>query len=303
MRRIMVLLIFLAVFFMPASAGARNEVHLSSVSVDVWPEYDQSAVLVIYHITLDPGTVLPATFILHVPAQAEISAVAIEDQNGSLLNAPYDRAIQGQWAELTITANSLQVQVEYYDALMKSDSVRHIVFEWNGDYQVSGLDINFLEPVGAIDVKLNPGPHDSSVGQSGLINDHVITGPLTAGQHFILKVDYKRLTDSLSIVSSPVQPVTTPGANTPGRISVSGILPWVLLGIGVLLLIGGMIGFTVWRRGGSRNSVIKKQHQPRRKENEDEDELVYCQQCGKRSQPGDVYCRTCGTRLRHDSAD
>jgi uncharacterized OB-fold protein len=65
-----------------------------------------------------------------------------------------------------------------------------------------------------------------------------------------------------------------------------------------------MIGFIVWRRG-SRKSVIKKRHQSRRKENEneDKDELIYCQQCGKRSQPGDVYCRTCGTRLRRDSVD
>jgi hypothetical protein len=297
MRRIMVFLILLVGFFLSVPVSAQNDVHFSSVSVDVWPEYDQSAVLVIYHISLDPGTILPASLTLHVPAQAEISAVAIEDQNGSLLNAPYDRSVQGQWAELKITANSLLVQVEYYDALLKSDSIRHIVFEWTGDYQVPGLDINFLEPVGAIDVKLDPGPLDSSTGQDGLTNDHVITGGLAAGQHFVLKVDYKRLSDSLSIVNSPVQPVTTPGPNTPGRISMAGILPWILLGIGVLLLMAGIIGFVAWRRG-RKSPVVKKPRQPR--QTETEDELIYCQQCGKRSQPGDVFCRTCGTRLLRD---
>jgi hypothetical protein len=81
---------------------------------------------------------------------------------------------------------------------------------------------------------------------------------------------------------------------------MTGILPWVLAGIGVLLIAVGVVGFAVWQRGGQRSSTIRRQT-PQHKEGEGE--FIYCHQCGKRAQPGDIFCRTCGTRLRRGSAD
>jgi len=129
MRKLIVALALLAVLFLPAPAGAHGDIHFSLVSVDVWPECDQPAVLVVYHITLAPGTVLPATLTIKIPADARVNAVAVVDPANDLINAPYESAVQGKWAVLTITANSLQVQVEYYDALVKANTERHIVFD------------------------------------------------------------------------------------------------------------------------------------------------------------------------------
>jgi hypothetical protein len=296
----MMVLALLAIFLVPALVRAQGEVRLSSVSVDIWPEYDQPAVLVIYHITLAPDAALPATLTVRVPAGAQVNAVAIVDPVRGLLSAPYERVMQEEWAVLTISANSLQVQVKYYEALVKNGTARHIVFKWAGDYAVDMLEANFLQPLGAENVTLSPLPMKTGPGQDGLTNYRDQTTHLGAGQIYTLTIDYQRQTDNVSISGLPVQAASPPGADTPGRVSMTGVLPWVLAGIGALLIVAGVIGFVVWQRGG-RGSTARQRQAPRRGKRAAES--IYCQQCGKRAQPGDVFCRTCGKRLRRGPAD
>ena len=300
MRRLILMLTLLIVLLVPVPVQAQGEVRLSLVSVDIWPEYDQPAVLMVYHITLASGTTLPASLTVRIPSGVQINAVAVVDPVKGLLNAPYDNTVQGQWSVLKITTNSLQVQVEYYATLVKNGSARHIAFEWAGDYAVDKLDVNFLRPLGAESVSISLAPMDTSPGQDGLTNYRIQTANLAAGQSFALTIDYQRQTDDLSIASLPVQAASTPGPDTPGRVSMTGILPWVLAGIGMLLIVAGIVGFVAWQRGG-QGSVAGRRHMPHRKESEDE--FIYCHQCGKRAQPADVFCRTCGTRLKRASAD
>ncbi len=300
MRKMILILALFIFLITPANGKAQGETHLSLLSVDIWPEYDQPAVLVIYRITLAPGTSLPANLAIRIPVGTQINAVAVKDSAGGLINSPYENTLQGKWSVLKMTTNSLQVQVEFYEPLVKDGNTRHIKFEWAGDYPVDRLDANFLQPLGAEDISMNLTPTDTSPGQDGLTNYHIQTVNLTAGQSFLLTIDYKRQTDDLSNSGQPVQAASTPGPDTPGRISMTGILPWVLAGIGILLIVSGVVAFFVWQRGSQGSSKSKK---PARKLGENEDGFTYCHQCGKRAQPGDIFCRTCGTRLKRGSTE
>ena len=300
MRKLVLVLAILIVMLIPNSIRAQDELHLSLVSVDIWPEYDQPAVLMIYRITLAPETSLPASLSLRIPSGAQINAVAVVDPIKGLVNTPYDSSIQGQWSVLKIPTNSLQVQVEYYTPLAKDGINRHIVFEWPGDYVLDTLEANFLRPLEAGSVTISLPPIDTSPGQDGLTNYRVRAVSLAADQSFTLKIDYQRNTDALSISSLPVQAVTTPGPDTPGHISMTGILPLILAGIGMLLIVAGIIGFVVWQRGAQGSQLARVRVA---KGEENEDEFIYCHQCGKRAQPGDIFCRTCGTRLKKGSED
>ena len=63
-------------------ALAQSEVKLSSMEVDLWPEYDRPNVLVIYRITLPPTTTLPVDLSFRIPAAAgEPSAVAVRQMS------------------------------------------------------------------------------------------------------------------------------------------------------------------------------------------------------------------------------
>jgi hypothetical protein len=299
MRRCVTILAVLAVFWLSTPAMAQGEVKLSAVSVNIWPEYDQPSVLVIYHISISPDTTLPVSINLRIPAQAEVYAVAISDPTNALLNTPYDRTVQGAWATLAITANSKDVQVEYYDTLEKNGTARHIVFEWAGDYSVDSFSVALQQPVGATGMVTNPTLPQNPIGQDGFIYFVSAPQPLTAGQPFTLTADYQKQTDTLSTSGLPVQPTQPINTNTPGRVTMSALLPWILAGVGVLLIVFGIVGgFYMWNKGTRRTNAARKRHEQIQAVGETEE--VYCHQCGKRAQPGDVFCRTCGMRLQKD---
>jgi hypothetical protein len=300
MRKTMLLLILLVAFLAPIHVLAQGEPRLSQLSVDIWPEYDQPAVLTIYHITLAPATKLPANLAIRIPPNAQINAVAIMDSSNVLLDAPYNKTIQGKWALIKIATYSLQVRVEYYMPLVKNGTVRNILFEWAGDYAVDRLNVNFQKPFSAESVSISIAPTDTNPGPDGLTNYHIQKANLAAGEAFSLSINYQRQTDDLSISSQPVQAASTPGPGTQGRVSMTVILPWILAGIGVLLIAAGVVGFVAWQRGG-RGFQNHKKHTHHHTESVDE--FTYCHQCGKRAQPGDVFCRTCGTRLKRGSTE
>jgi hypothetical protein len=298
MRKGFAILAVLVALWVSFPAQAQSEARLSSVSVEIWPEYDQPAVLVICHISLYPDATLPATLNLRVPAQAEVYAVAVADQVSGLLSAPYDRTVQGAWATLTITANSRDMQVEYYDVLVKDGTTRHVVYEWAGDYAVDSFAVALQQPLGATDMVTDPTLTKSSVGQNGFIYYQSAPQLLAAGQSFTLTADYQKATDALSTTGLPVQPTQPLTANTPGRETMNAIL-WVLVGIGGALIVVGILGgLYMWKSGTRRSSALLKRHAPSQQASETGE--VYCNQCGKRAQPGDVFCRTCGMRLRKE---
>lgn len=299
MRKCFTVLAVLVALWVSLPAQAQSEVRLSSVSVELWPEYDQPKVLVIYHISLSPETTLPETLDLRIPAQAEVFAVAIADPVRGLLIAPYDRTVQGSWATLKIASNSQNVQVEYYDALVKNEAARHIIYEWTGDYAVDAFTVTLQQPVGATDMETDPSLTQSNVGQDGFTYYQSAPQPLAAGQSFTLTADYQKATDALSTTGLPVQPTQPLDASTSGRVTMSGVLPWVLAGIGGALVMVGIVGgLYMWKSGTRRSSATRKRHIQPHQASETGD--VYCYQCGKRAQPGDVFCRTCGKRLRKE---
>jgi hypothetical protein len=289
-RRWMAALALLVVLFVPALTRVQDVVRLNAVSVDIWPEYDKPAVLVIYHFVLPSNAALPAELTLHVPA-----SVTVEAQS----NATVESVAQGDQTLLTLTVNSHDVQFEYYEPLVKDGMERHIVFQWLGDYAVGILEVNFLRPSGAENVTLEPQPVDTSPGQNGLLNYHTRELDLASGQTYTLTIDYSRQTNKVSLTGLPIHVIATPGADTAGRVSMTGaIVPWALAGLGALLIIGGVSGFVAWQRGGKRTPANT---QPGLLPDEREADSTYCPRCGERVQAGDAFCRSCGARLRRGS--
>jgi hypothetical protein len=138
-----------------------------------------------------------------------------------------------------------------------------------------------------------------SLDQDGFIYFRSTPQPLAAGQSFTLTADYQKASDSLSITGLPVQPTQPLDTSTTGRVTMSGILPLVLAGIGGALVVVGIVGgLYLWRNGTRRTPSSRKRHVQSQPANENND--VYCNRCGKRAQPGDVFCRTCGMRLKKE---
>jgi hypothetical protein len=297
MRKLILTALLMVVLLFPSGAQAQSSVHFSEVRVEVWPEFDKPAVLVIYHITLASDVTLPATMTVRIPAKE--NAVAYLDASGKLWQLTYESTEEGGWTALTFSAPTNSIQVEYYDTLVTDGTSRHVVYQWPGDYATDSLIINFLQPLDAAGLKLDPAPDSNKTDANGLVQYQIDFSSRAVGKTATLTADYQKTTERLSATVSQVQPSASLDTNAQGKVSLSNYMPWVVGGAGLLLIAVGLaIGLNYWRSTGKVSSEGRKRHVSKRTETDEE--VYYCPQCGKRAQSADQFCRTCGTRLRRD---
>lgn len=303
MRRWLIVLAILITLTISNPAQAKDPVTIQTLEVDIWPEYDQPSVLVIYRITLSPQTKLPAEMVVRIPRSAGVpSAIAEQTANG-LFNLSYSAAgEEGDWLLFSFTTTLPQIQLEYYDSnLLQEGDSRNYVYRWPGDYPVENMSIIVQQPRTATSMRLLPNTGVSGPGNDGLTYFNVPVGDVSEGSTFDLQVTYVK-TDNILTQSQAFEAVT-PAApvnrSTPGRVTLNQVIPWVLGGLGVLLIGIG----TIWyiRTGRQPLPTQTRRHKPTseaRSATAEDTQAVFCHQCGKRAAPGDVFCRICGTKLR-----
>jgi len=301
MRKTIFISIFLALLLaltaVPASAQA--VISLDFLRVQLWPEYDQSAMLVIYDFQVPASASFPQPISIRLPKDADLLAVA-QQVNQNLVNVEYAPLTKdGEWATLSFTANQTGVyHIEYYAPLNKNASARDYTFTWPGDYAVTKLEISLQEPTGATQIKTDPTLPDVAPAADNFIYHHGVFHAVPGGKPFQMKITYSKSDDTLSASGSVVQAAggDLAGNGVAGQSSFTTFLPWILGGLGLILLLGG--GVWYWLSGRAEPKSPRTRHRAGAESESAEDEQIYCGQCGKRAQPGDVFCRSCGTRIR-----
>ncbi len=287
----------------PGQARAQGEVVFKELNVALWPEYDRPSVLVIYRITLADNTTLPTELTLRIPATAEVNAVATRQSDGGLFNVAHTRVVNGAWAEIHFTTSMPGTQVEYYDnTLSTSGQSRTYQYSWSGDYAVDSLGIEVQQPLNATNLVTSPGLGAGKTGQDGLVYYTANIGSLPVGQGFELSLQYEKEGETLSAAGLQVQP-SSPVSGTASslRSKLRSVMPWGLLALGLILIVGG--GIWYWQ-SGKRKEIRQPPHRRRkpavdaREAAEPDEGYIYCHSCGKRAAPGDRFCRACGTQLR-----
>jgi len=296
MRRIVALILFLTILFSFQPVHAQGGPSLSKLDVLIWPEYDQPSVLVIYHITVSPETTLPATMTFRIPAASvKPTAVALGQAVGQVSDqgVNYSVVADGDWVKVNIEVTAPVIQIEYYDPnLSKNGQSREFNYTWPGDYAVQSIYVELQQPYDASQLQTTPVLTDVTTEE---LTYHSGTfGALPAGKPFTLDIKYQKKTDSLSISFMPVDapPVDS---NTSGRVSLTTYLPWLIAGLGVLLITGGLYYYF---RGQPRVKTPSRRRHNISASTEPSQGARYCPQCGTRARAGDRFCRTCGTRMR-----
>lgn len=303
LRLLFVILIGLLALAVPGGPGAAQQnITLSSLQIDLWPEYDHPSTLVVYRIALPPEVALPALLTFRIPAAAgEPNAVAVRDVTGAAFNVAYTREVQGEWAVITFQATLPSAQLEYYDPGLELEGAnRHYVYHWPGDYAVKSALIIVQNPLGATDLQTIPRLATKTQDPSGLIYFGQEIGAMEAGQTFDVTLDYAKETTDLTVDFLNVQPSTPIDADTPGRVNLTDLLPWGLGLAGVLLVAGGAYYWVAGRNRAVPRPAPRNRHRRADAAAETADAQengVFCHQCGKRTGSGDRFCRSCGTKL------
>ncbi|MEW5869801.1 MAG: zinc-ribbon domain-containing protein [Chloroflexota bacterium] len=305
LKRVVIVLVILAAC-LPGAVRAQAGVALAAVEIDLWPEFDQPSMLVIYRLTLSPEVRLPVELGVRIPAAAGTpNAVAARQPDGALFNTPYTMQDDGDWTRLVFQATSPDLQIEYYDpTLSVQGETRHFEYRWPGDYAVAAFMVQVQQPVGASQMRFSPSLGVGETGADGMVYYTQQIGTLTQGQVFSISIDYDKTSDELSAGSVPVEasgPIDSGGTS---RLTGTALLPWLLGLVGVILIVGG--GLWYWQSG--RQTAIPEARRAGRGQRKSPGGAggaqsapngpVYCHQCGKRAAAGDRFCRACGTQLR-----
>jgi hypothetical protein len=299
-----ILLIALLGLWITQPVQAQSNTPLDSLVIQILPEFDRPDVLVIYRLTLATSVSLPAQISLRLPRAAGAPYnVAWEDVDGLLYNLTYTTEVRGDWLQINFTTPSANLQVEYYDPrLEREGQLRKFTFEWNGDFSVQNLVVSVQQPVNAEKMQAYPGFDDGQRLSDGLIYFTNPVGKVDAGTTFKVNVRYEKADDSLTVGMLPVQPAQPLDETTPGRTSASGLLPVFILVVGGVLLVVLVSWFFIRRDREASPSARRYRHKrsPAVSVTEETSSVVYCHQCGRRAEVGDIFCRTCGVRLRRD---
>jgi hypothetical protein len=280
--------------------AAQTEVtQLDTLTVELWPDYDRPAMLVILTGTLPESAALPATVTIPLPAGAEVNAVArFNDVDVLVTDVEWT---QGE-GEMTLTTPARSFHVEYYSAYVSADNEVSYGFAWTADLEVASVAAVVQQPTAATDITIVPAPSGSVTRADGLLYHQIAPRPLAAGEPFTVDVTY---TVDAPVLSAPsVSPAATAGPAATVAATEGGLLgdlsPWWLLLIpaALALLVGA---WALGRRTGSGRARKPRPNRPARAgatRPAGEGAARFCHQCGQPAQAGDAFCRKCGTRLK-----
>jgi hypothetical protein len=294
MRKWFLILTMVALLIYPSFAFAQGQIIIESVDVGLWPEYDKPGMLVINYIMLASDTELPAQLDVRIPANSALHTVAV----GQTADVVTDQGVgittktTDDWLVVSITATGPAIQLEYYDPGLKKDGVqRSYTYNWLSDYEVKKFGVVFQQPFDALDFKSSLPLQDDGFHSDELQYYFSNVGAISAGDVLSFDLSYQKPTDALSASRLAIQPVVV-DESTAGRVSLNNYLPYIIGGLGVIMIVGG---FLYYRQAGG---TVSKKSRRRRAEGEESESGVYCAQCGTRARGGDRFCRTCGSRIR-----
>jgi len=286
-----------ALLIFPSFALAQDGIAIQSVNVSLWPEYDKAEMLVINYIALSEDTTFPVQFDVRVPADAVLHTVAVGESSEGVTDQGVDYTTKKdvEWLVISVAATGPAIQIEYYDPNLKKDgNLRSYSYRWLSDYDVAGFGVVFQEPFDATEFKSSLALQDDGVHADNMQYYFSDVGAVPADKVFTFDVSYQKPTDTLSVSRLEIQPVVV-DENTPGRVSLNNFLPYIIGGLGVILIVGGLVYYRQSGRSGSKKSRRRQHARTAGEENESD---VYCAQCGTRAHSGDRFCRTCGSRIR-----
>jgi hypothetical protein len=269
---------------------------LASLNIEIWPEYDRPAGLVILRGVLAESVKLPAAVSLRLPAAsggpAAVAHAATAD--GNLLNLPYQSESAGDAITVQFDAPSRFFNLEFYEPMNVGDTARSFRYVWPGDLAVGRATLVVQEPVGALGMLVDPNIPQTQSGQEGINYRVGDLGALPAGKPLSITVRYTksdtRPTTEIKGIAT-AQPAADPpaamaSAATPTPVP-SSLPPWVVPvgGFAAFGILVALIVLWLWRRqsAGSATAPVAAT-------------AGFCTKCGAPLATGNHFCGKCGAK-------
>lgn len=305
------LLMILGLFLAPVARAQSPTNDLARLEVELWPDYDQSAVLVLLTGSLADDAPVPATFVLPVPEEATINAVAhVDVESGQLQNiAEVDTSTPGQ---LTFTTPSPTFRIEYYMPYTAEGDQREFTFDWRSDVTIDQVLTTVQQPAEANDFEVTPPAGQPTTGPDGLLYYPLNAQALPAGQSYLVTISYNLASDLLTadVLATRQPPVQgpLPVVSDAAQEDASEFnWPLVIIVAGGLIIVAAVAWFLYTSSQGNRKrpprprpvrQTTKTSSRPQSSSSSPASDVQFCHNCGQPVDPEDRFCRECGTAVK-----
>ena len=244
-------MLLLAALWSAHAAGVNAQANptLARLEIDVWPEFDRPAALVILRGEIAPDATLPAPVSLRIPTSsggpAAVASAAAAD--AQLLTMPYERsAVEVDFLTLTFEVPDRFFQVEFYDPLTTDGANRSYRYIWTGDLPVDQLRLQLQEPAEATGVSAQPELGAGVAGPYGLVYREAELGAFEEGKALTVDLSYQKpgsrtSAEILGLVTAADEPSGSGGSD-------DGIPRWLIGGALVVAAVVVAVGLVFWRR-------------------------------------------------------
>jgi hypothetical protein len=290
----------LLVLVYPVTGGAQNRVTtIQSLKVQLWPDYDRPAVLVMISGSLPSSTLLPAAVNLPLLPGATLNAVARADINGNLFS---DIEYTADSGKLSLTTPDPKFRVEYYVPYRVEGGEHRFTFDWLADVSVEELSVIVQKPASATSLVTQPPAAEVVHGKDGFTYHLLPASSAPAREPRSVQFSYAATSAVLSAERRPAPTPASAPAPAPSRASRLPAAPaataepglgWGLL-VAVVVTAGASMGIT-WQIARNRFASSRAAAETPRAEPPAEG---HCPGCGRPCGSDDRFCSDCGQELR-----
>lgn len=288
-----------ALITLPACAAENTGVkaRLANLEIEIWPEYDKPATLVLLKGEIAPGA--DRSISVRIPASSggPLAVAMSATPGGNLLNMPYDRTEGKDYITLRMQAPERFFHIEFYDKLNTGSDKREYRYVWPGDLAADHVSVHVKQPATSKEFSITPAFGKSAMGNDGLTYWSSDMGAAPAGKALAVTLRYTKSDarvskDILGMVApaapaKPTAPVIAPDAVKPAATAVRGSSDsrddWTTALFLVLLAAAaaGIFWFN-WRRAGEGGAAAIAS------------DARFCTKCGNALRKGDRFCSKCG---------
>ncbi|MFZ5945855.1 MAG: hypothetical protein ACOYVD_17320 [Bacillota bacterium] len=224
-KKVILVLLFAALLF-PNAVVAAEGMELKNFSVDIWPEYDDPRVLVIYQGTfVNTGNSDFKGYVkfnipkFEIPKEGQISMACEIVNGGNHSCQPYNLEDKGDYVELSWKTTRVikpgqeyPVFLEFYYLPFSSEPQKSFNYDFISNYDIQAITVNIKQPLRAEDFKVTPQPLTTNVDTKGFSNNKLNYSDISAQEKLNYKIEYIKNDNEPSIQKE--QPQQTSEAKT-----------------------------------------------------------------------------------------
>ncbi len=278
---------------MPAASPA--QIRVAKMQVDLWPEYDDPRVLVIYSGDLEPNVQVPTQFTIVIPRGAQIHMAGAVAPNGGHIHSQFETKPKGD----NLTEVSYQLQTRkfymefYYDPFTDGEN-REFRYPLVSPYPISTLRVIVQQPLKARNFHMTPTALDVVQDQKGFNYYRLVFDKVPANEEKAVTVSYRKKDRKPSVAKAGSTAAAGGGKAMRNILIIGGLLLVGVVGYGVFANSKSRKPAPV--RAGARRAANKPAAAARPRQPAKPGEYKYCTECGAQMRRSDNFCPNCGTK-------